>query len=133
MVVSKLIRQGYQHVQTACPTGFGESGQVDLFRQFTNGLGQFDHVFERRRFGIKIEHTPVGVFEMSDAAVPGVNWNGAHIGQVYQCRGILDDEVVNLPRSTFAPQHLALNPIRHEVGRISLVKRLTVNTVGIPR
>ncbi len=71
--------------------------------------------------------------QVADAAVPGVNRNRAEVDEVAQRRRVVDDEVVHFAFGAFAPQRLAANPLRHELGRVALIERFAVDAVGETR
>ena len=80
LAMGQLAGERQQDVQAACAARLQEAGQVDFVEQRLHGLGGGDDVGERSVLRVQVEHAPIWMFQIGDAAVPGVDGDGAHVG-----------------------------------------------------
>src|SRR3712207_6584447 len=101
-------------------------------------LGDADHVGEGRLFGIEVEDAPIRFLHGGNAARPNVQWNGAEVRDVEQRIEVVADEILDLAiggglHSGIAEDALGAQPIWSKSWRVLLIKRFSVNTIGISR
>ena len=133
MLVGEPPRQRHQHMQAARAAGLQVTRQRQFLEQVADFLGRADHVLEGGILGVQVQHAPIRVRQVVNAAVPSVDRNGAEVGEVLERCGVLRHEVIHVALFRVRPQRGALHPLGGEVRRVPLIEGFAVDAVREPR